>query len=145
MGLYLGDALRKVQADQLSAARKPYDAGNKTGQPYRDELISQGATAAQLDDDTFLQTRWQPTRRSVDHPSRKPTLPTVRAPTMIRSTAVRSAMFRTKGTPVVRSRWKVRAARDSGGQKRKSKEQWQLETQQARVISPSTSNKRTHS
>ena len=53
MGLYLGDALRKVQADQLSAARKPYDAGNKTGQPYRDELISQGATAAQLDDDTF--------------------------------------------------------------------------------------------
>ena len=53
VGLYLGDALRKVQADQLSAARKPYDAGNKTGQPYRDELISQGATAAQLDDDTF--------------------------------------------------------------------------------------------
>ena len=42
VGLYLGDALRKVQADQLSAARKPYDAGNKTGQPYRDELISQG-------------------------------------------------------------------------------------------------------
>ena len=57
------DTLVKVITTQDVQAgtelRINYDAGNKTGQPYRDELISQGATAAQLDDDTYLQTRWQ--------------------------------------------------------------------------------------
>ena len=63
------DTLVKVLTTQDVRAgtelRINYDAGNKTGQPYRDELISQGATAAQLDDDTYLQTRWQ-------HPSFPP-------------------------------------------------------------------------
>jgi hypothetical protein len=141
------DTLVKVVTTQDVRAgtelRINYDAGNKTGQPYRDQLICQGATAAQLDDDSYLHTRWQ-------HPSfPRPTEPGADS---AHGTCPEDDSFNRRTVGDVSDDGCTRGAgpaegeggRGLGGQKRKSKEQWQLEAEQEKwarkegaIIAPS--------